>query len=115
MGSRHLPLPELPALLTGGFPSTSRTSCRSRSVNREGSRFGLGAPKAIGRTRGFARRLRPVDADPPPPVPWDAEQTARLAAGLDEECLETSRSLDRRTDDAMAFAIEVEQARFGRR
>jgi hypothetical protein len=64
----------------------------------------------------FAAEVRALAlADPRPPAPRDAEQTARLAAGLDEECLETSRALDRRTDDAMAFAIEVEQARFGRR
>jgi len=54
-------------------------------------------------------------AEPPPPEPWDAERSARLVAGLDEECLETGRTLDQRTNDAMAFAIEVERARFGGR
>jgi hypothetical protein len=54
-------------------------------------------------------------ADPPPPEPWDAARSARLVAGLDEECLEAGRALDQRTNDAMAFAIEVERARFGER
>jgi len=64
----------------------------------------------------FAAEARALAlADPPPPEPWDAERMARLVAGLDAESIDTGKSLDRRTEDAMAFAIEVEQARFGPR
>jgi len=64
----------------------------------------------------FAAEARALAlADPPPPEPWDAERMARLVAGLDAESIDMGKSLDRRTDDAMAFAIEVEQARFGPR
>jgi len=64
----------------------------------------------------FAAEARALAlADPPPPAPWDAERMAQLVAGLDEECLDTDRLLDRRTADGMAFAIEVERSRFGRR